>query len=358
MPTIAIIGLGLIGTSLGLALKQRSPELTIVGMDRERGHAEQARKMGAVDRVEASATAAVAEAELVIIATPIIAVRPTLQEIAPALRHGAVVTDTASVKSEIMKAAREVLPPHVNFVGGHPMAGSERSGPEGASATLFVDEKGRGRTYCVVPSLDAHQDAIDTVRGIVQLVGARAVDIDAEEHDALIAAVSHMPIVLSLGLFTLARNSPAWGDLSKLAGPAFKDLTRLAMGSPEMALDIFSSNRDNVIHWLDRLVAEMGRYREMLSGEERPLHEAMLKAQLDRQTFEERPEEDEQRGEPQTPTTNVGEQFMALLVGARLMERGREVEALLKDDPKEQRLRERERERADRDGEENSNGGR
>ena len=355
MPKIAIIGLGLIGTSLGLAMKQRSPKgLTIVGTDRDNGHAEQARKMGAIDQVESRPTAAVAEAELVIVATPIIAIRQVLQEIAPALRQGAVVTDTASVKGEIMKAAKETLPEHVNFVGGHPMAGSERSGPGGASATLFVDEKGRGRTYCVVPSVGAHEDAIDMVRGMAELVGARAVHIDAEEHDALIAAVSHMPIILSLGLFTLARSSPAWGDLSKLAGPAFGDLTRLAMGSPEMALDIFSTNRDNVIHWLDRMVTEMTRYREMLSGEERSLHEALLKAQIDRQSFEERTEETER--EALTPKTSSAEQFLSLLVGARLMERGKEAEAMMKTDPNERRLRNREEERLERDEHENSNG--
>lgn len=356
MAKIAIIGMGLIGTSLGLAIKQNlRSDLTVVGADRERENATKAQRMGAIDRAEGSAADAVKDAELVVVAAPIIAVRRVFEEIAPHLRPGATVTDTASVKGEIMKAARETLPAEVNFVGGHPMAGSDKSGPDAASADLFIDARGRPRTYCVVPSLDAHEQAISTVRGLAMLVGARPVHIDAEEHDALIAAVSHMPIVLSLGLFTMARSSPAWEDLSSLAGPAFTDLTRLAGGNPEMALDIISTNRENVLHWLDRLTAELARYRELLNGdEERPLHEVLLKAQIDREAFENQVPE---RREPAAPAQGgAGEQFLNILVGPRLMQRSRELADSIKTDPNEQRLRERELERAEDDGSGSTNG--
>ncbi len=339
MARIAIIGLGLIGASVGLALKKNARvDIEIVGCDRDGSHANRAKKLGAVDRTEWSAAAAAEGADLVLVAAPIIAVRSVFAEIAPALRPGAIVTDTASVKGAIQEAAAELLPANVHFVGGHPMAGSDRSGPDAASASLFVDADGKGRPYCIVPSPGASEDAVRTVLGLVEMLGAEPVFIDAKEHDALVAGVSHMPILLSTALFMMARNSPGWNDMAPLAGPAFHDLTRLAKGSPEMALDIFFANRENVLHWIERLEAELARFRAILAGEERPLHEELLRAQIEREVFENR---DAPRGEPMMP--RASDQFMTLLVGDRVMQRTRDIMELGQTDPKERRLRERER---------------
>src|SRR3989442_4646750 len=142
---IAIIGTGLIGGSLGLALKASGLQgLEIVGHDRDRNVATKAEKAGAIDRPEHNLSRAVAGAGMVIIAVPVLAMREVMQEIAPHLAEGAVVTDTASTKSHVMQWAAELLPEHVNFVGGHPMAGKETPGVEQAEGTLF-----RERAYCV-----------------------------------------------------------------------------------------------------------------------------------------------------------------------------------------------------------------
>jgi prephenate dehydrogenase len=266
------------------------------------------------------------------------------EDIAPVLRPGAIVTDTASVKAPIMAAASITLPENVHFIGGHPMAGSDRSGPDAASAELFVDEKGAGRAYCLVASPTAAEQAVSTMVGVVEMVGGKPVFIDAHEHDALVAGISHMPIMLSVALFMMARNSKAWGDLSPLAGPAFRDLTRLTKGSPEMALDIFGSNRENVVHWLDRFSEELTRLRGLLSGDERALHEELLRAQMEREVF------DERTGRPESELPEIRplaatDQLISLMVGERMVRRSQEMTELTRRDPVEQRLTTRQRER-------------
>ncbi len=339
MPRIAIIGLGLIGASLGLALRKNlDASVTIVGSDWEPQHASRAKKLGAVDRTEWTAAAAAEGADIVIVATPIIAVRQVFENIAPVLSRGAIVTDTASVKGVVIEAADELLPAHVHFVGGHPMAGSDRSGPDSASETLFIDENGAGRPYCVVPSTKASEEAIRNIIGLAERIGARPIFIDAKEHDALVAGVSHMPLLLSVALFTMARNSPSWDDMAPLAGPAFREFTRLAKGSPELALDIFSSNREHLLHWLGRFEDEIGRYRALLEGEERQLHQALLRAQIERERFD---QVEPKRPEPSSGT-GIGDQFMSMMVGERLMQRARDISNLTKVNREEQKLDERE----------------
>lgn len=343
MARMAIIGLGLIGTSIGLALKQNArADLTIVGSDRDGMNASRAKKRGAVDATEWSAAAAVRDAELVVIATPIIAVRQVMQEIAPTLREGAIVTDTASVKGAVLGWAAAALPDHAWFVGGHPMAGGDRTGPDAASAKLFVDERDRPRPFIIVPPSDAPDAVVRTMIGFVGLLGAEPVFMDAREHDALIAGVSHMPLLLSIALFSVARNSPAWNDMAPLAGPAFRELTRLAKGSPEMALDIFENNRENLAHWLDRLQSEIGRYREMLQGDEKPLHEELVRMQLEREVFE---EVEPKRGEPSMP--GASDHFLTLLAGERVVERTKQIFEAVQSDPSARRVEQRERQRDD-----------
>src|SRR5689334_9953028 len=151
MGTVGIVGLGLIGGSIGLALKRSKLAGTqIVGYDRDLEVALRAQRFGAVDSVERTLAGLADTAGLIVIATPIVAIRGVFAEIGPRLQQGAVVTDVASTKGEVLRWARELLPSHVHFVGGHPMAGKEQTGPQAAEADLFD-----GRPYCIVPSLDA-----------------------------------------------------------------------------------------------------------------------------------------------------------------------------------------------------------
>ena len=278
---ITIIGLGLIGGSLGLALKAaRLADVEVVGHDRERGTEGKARKIGAIDTAEHNLPRAVEGAGMVIIATPILAVREVLEQIAPDLREGCVVTDTASTKERVLEWAAQLLPPHVSFVGGHPMAGKETQGIDNAEADLF-----RGRAYCLCPAVDAHEDAVRALVGLVGLIGAEPLFLDPKEHDQYAGAVSHLPLLVSTALFTLMRASPAWRDLAPMASSGFRDVTRLASGDPRMSHDIFLTNREAAVHWLERMIEELRRYRDLLEGDAEELLETFGRAQMDRDTF-------------------------------------------------------------------------
>jgi prephenate dehydrogenase len=336
MGTIAIIGLGLIGGSIGLALKRAEPvNTTVIGYDRDAEVTGRAVEFKAVQRPAPSAADAVKDATMVIIAVPTISVRRVFEEIAPHLSRGTVVTDTASTKSDVMRWARECLPPGVHFVGGHPMAGKETSGPQAAEESLFDD-----RPYCLVPALDASQGAVNAVEGYVKALGGRPFYMDAEEHDSYAAAISHVPLVASLALFKLAHRSAAWPELASMSGPAFRDLTRLASGEPEMSHDIFLTNRNNLGHWLDRFIEELLKLRTMIEDREEGASEALFRdlvqTQMDRDTFLMTPPKRED-GTPDPDLPSSGESFMSMLAGSLWQNRAKEIS-----DATEERLRRRE----------------
>ena len=332
---IAIIGLGLIGGSLGLAVKgARLDNLEVVGYDGEWGVGPKAQRLGAIDRATRDARSAARDAALVVIATPVLAIREVMEEIAPALREGCVVTDTGSTKAEVLRWAGEVLPGHVDFVGGHPLAGKEQSGIQAADARLFA-----GAAYCVVPHVNASELAINAVLSLVGIVGARPVFIDAEEHDSYVAAVSHLPLVLSVALFSLARNSQAWPDMAELAASGFRDLTRLASGDPNMSHDICITNREHILHWLDRMAGELSRYRELIRDKDEELFKALASAQLDRDTFLTKPPERRQPPAEEADILSSGERLASFLVGEQWVRRARDMGRALED-----RTKERERE--------------
>ena len=319
---IAIIGLGLIGGSLGLALKAaRLQALEVVGYDKEWGVGPKAQHAGAIDRAARDAPSAARDAAFVVIATPILAIRQVMEEIAPVLQEGCVVTDTGSTKAEVLRWASSLLPGHVDFVGGHPMAGKEQSGIQSADGRLFA-----GAPYCVVPQVNASERAIKAVLTLVDVVGARPVFIDAEEHDSYAAAVSHLPLVLSAALFSLARGSQGWPDMADLAAGGFRDLTRLASGDPGMSHDICITNRESVLHWIDRMMGELSNYRELIQDKDEELFKAFARAQLDREAFVSKPPE--RRPAPpegEADMLSSGERMMSFLVGEQWVRRARDM---------------------------------
>ncbi len=278
---MAIIGLGLIGGSLGLALRRAQiPGLEVVGHDVEPAVRGKARRLGAVDREASSPAEAVRGAGLVVLATPIMALPQVMEAIAPHLAAGAVVTDTASTKAIVMEWARRFLPRSVSFVGGHPMAGKETQGIDHAQADLF-----RERAYCICPDPEARPGAVGAVVAMAQAVGARPLFIDPQEHDAYVAAVSHVPLLAAVALFRMARESPAWADMAPLAASGFRDMTRLASGDPHMSHDICLTNREAILHWLDRLTEELARLRALVAHGGKELFEVFARVQLERDAF-------------------------------------------------------------------------
>jgi prephenate dehydrogenase len=278
---VTIIGLGLIGGSIGLALRQgKKPGCEVVGYSRRQETVANALSLGAIDRGETNLKDAVKQTDFVIIATPVLAVKEIFSEIAPYLPSACIVTDTASTKVQVMKWAGEILPPTVDFVGGHPMAGKETYGIQAAEAELF-----RGCTYCLTLSEKASSKSMDTVKGMVKKLGAIPLPVDAQEHDKLVAGISHLPMLLSAALVSLTTKNHSWSKMSKLAASGYHDLTRLASGNPEVNSHICLSNKEAIVNWMDKFNQELEKYRQLVAEGDKRLEQALTEANKARQEW-------------------------------------------------------------------------
>ncbi len=271
---VAIIGLGLIGGSIGLALHKANAAQQVMGYDLGKGVSDRARKVGAIDQPFSALADAVRGAELVILATPIGAMRSLLQSISGAVTPGAVVTDVASTKTQVISWAQEFLPPSVFFVGGHPMIGKELSGVEAADATLF-----QNRIYCLTPTTYTSATAINKVSTFVESLGARVRFLEPAEHDGQVAGVSHLPFVASTALTSTLANSPAWSDAAMLASTGFRDMSRLAAGNPEMYRDICLTNSEALVRWLNEYITTLNQLRDQIAAHDAGLDETFARAQ-------------------------------------------------------------------------------
>lgn len=287
MKRISIIGLGLIGGSLALALKKISTlKFEVVGFSRRSETTTKAKDGGIIDRAAHDLTSAVAEADLVIIATPVMTIKDILASISRHLSPECVVTDTGSTKVEVMQWAEEYLPPGVSFIGGHPMAGKETSGIDEADPALFA-----GCVYCLTPAPRAAQKAVQGVTALVESIGARPFFIDAALHDDLVAGVSHIPMLLSAAFVTTTTKSRSWPEMAKLAAGGYRDFSRLASGNPEMNRDICLTNQEKISKWLDRYIEELKVYRHLLAKDGNGLCQRLAQAKEAREKWlqEEKP---------------------------------------------------------------------
>ncbi|HEU5431589.1 MAG TPA: prephenate dehydrogenase, partial [Thermomicrobiales bacterium] len=279
MQRITIIGLGLIGGSIGLGLRQWAeanraggkPALEVTGFDTDLDHQGYAPKIKAIDHGAWDLAKAVADADVVIVATPVVAMRETFDTLAPILRSGTTVVDVGSTKARVLDWANEILPRTVSFVGSHPMAGTTDS-IEGATADLF-----KGATWCVSPSVHASEDAIRNVLGMIAALGAEPYFVDPVEHDAYVASVSHLPFIISSALMTTVSADPSWRDMRTLTASGFRDVSRLAAGSPAMHRDILLTNRDAVVRRLDAYIESLQAFRETLANDDDKAGEAIFR---------------------------------------------------------------------------------
>ncbi len=271
---VAIVGLGLIGGSIGLALHKAKAAQQVVGYDLGKGISNQARKIGAIDEPYSTLADAVRGAELIILATPVGAMRSLLQDIATTATPGAVVTDVASTKAQIISWAEEFLPASVAFVGGHPMTGKELSGVESADADLF-----QGRIYCLTPTARTRPVAINKVSILIEALGARVRFLEPAEHDGQVAGISHLPFVASVALMKTVAEGPAWGDAAMLAAGGFRDMSRLSAGNPEMYRDICLTNSEALTRWLNEYITTLSELRDRIAAHDRSLAETFARAQ-------------------------------------------------------------------------------
>jgi prephenate dehydrogenase len=261
MKRIAILGLGLIGGSLALALRQTDLAEQIAGYDANPDATRRAMERGVITHVCATAEEAVQGADMVILATPILAMPAILRSIAPALRPGTLVTDTASTKVQVVEWATTLLPEDIVFVGGHPMAGRESSGIDAAEAGLF-----EGCTYCLTPMRDTPPEAMARMSTVVTRLAAHPLVLDAQEHDRLVAGISHLPFVVSSTLTRMLGQDEKWPQMAALAASGYRDMSRLAAGSPTMYRDICLTNKEAIVDWMDTLVMALTDLRSRIAS--------------------------------------------------------------------------------------------
>ena len=280
MKRVAIVGLGLIGGSLGLALKAHVPEMEVIGVARREETAAEARERGAVDRAGTD-LGLIVQADLVVIACPLAVTAAVIEEAMPYLADGAHVTDVGSVKGAVVDHALSVLDPERNpFLGGHPMAGKEVGGIGNADPGLF-----RGRPWVLTPT--GPIDAVwDEFLEAVRQVGGVPMFMPAAKHDRYVAMISHLPFLLSAAYLVSVAGEEDWEEAAELASSGFRDFSRLGAGDPEMYSAIAGLNREEVLRsWaslheaLDMFEAAMAR------GEESALLELFQSARGSRRAW-------------------------------------------------------------------------
>lgn len=250
---LAIVGTGLIGGSFALALKEAGAVGEVLGVGRTPQSLAQAQKLGLVDRAVGWPDAA--QADCILLAMPVGETAAVLAQLAPHLKPGAIVTDAGSTKSNVVAAARAMLGARLaDFVPGHPIAGSEQSGPAAARADLYA-----GRRVVLTPLADTRAGALATVRALWEAAGAQIELLDAALHDRVFAAVSHLPHLAAFALVDELAQRPDGDLFFRFAASGFRDFTRIAGSSPEMWRDIALANRD-------ALLAELDAYRDALQS--------------------------------------------------------------------------------------------
>ena len=257
---LAVIGVGLIGGSFALALKGAGKVSRVVGAGRGRANLELARERRIIDAIAPDAASAARDADVVMVSAPVAQFAQLFHAIAPQLNSNAIVTDAGSTKRDVVAAARAALGKKIaQFVPGHPIAGAEHSGAAAASGELF-----RERRVVLTPLPENGKPSLALIESLWTACGARVTRLDPDEHDSVLAAVSHLPHVLA---FALVHDVAGRGNAAQLfsyAAGGFRDFTRIASSHPEMRRDISVANRD-------RLLAELKRYGAKLSSVEKML---------------------------------------------------------------------------------------
>jgi prephenate dehydrogenase len=268
LPTIGVVGLGLMGSSFAMALKKARPELTIVGFDRDLMTVRKAMDRG-VASVADTNVAVIDIADVVVVSVPILAMREVLASLRNHVK-GKVVTDMASTKASVMEWAAAA---GIDLVGGHPMCGREAAGIDAADPEMF---KG-------APWILTREDR--TISELVETAGAHPLVMDATTHDRLVAGVSHAALMLSVGYVLALSGRADWPDAAKVAATGFRDVSRLAGGDPELSAGIMRTNRDNLLEQLDEITRSLARLRRHLEADDGRLVELFEEARAVRERW-------------------------------------------------------------------------
>jgi len=255
---VVIVGVGLIGGSLGLAMRKKKLAREIVGVARHRGTLRKAKSLGAIDRGTLELSEATQDADLIVIAIPVADIPKVIKKLISKVKPGSIITDVGSTKSKVVGEVERILPKGIHFVGGHPMAGSEKKGISSASVNLF-----KGSVCFLTKTRFTDPLALKKVRAIWRDIGARVEVVSPKQHDRIVASISHLPHLVA---FNLAAVVPRQN--LKYAAKGFGDTTRVAASDPAMWRDIYLTNCDEVKKTLDRFIDSLKNVRALIVGQE------------------------------------------------------------------------------------------
>lgn len=286
---VTIVGVGLIGGSLGMILKRKSLADRVVGVGRRVENLKKAVELGAIDRYVVDSTEGVREADLVVLATPVDTYDRHLKEWASYLKVGVIVTDVGSVKGRLVELAERAVPRGVHFIGVHPIAGKEQTGVVAATPQLFT-----GARCIVTPTATTDPAALERVRALWRETGSEVLEMDPHEHDKILGAVSHLPHVAAFALINalidLRNHIIPSLDLAGHSGGGLRDTTRIAASSPEMWRDIFLWNRDNIVRWIEAYEQSLARLKQLIKlGDAAGIEKELERAKQEREKFTSHP---------------------------------------------------------------------
>jgi prephenate dehydrogenase len=258
IPRLAVIGVGLIGGSLALALKGAGVVGEVVGVGRGLENLQTALRLGVVDRIETDPAAGVAEADLVFLATPVQSLAAVAARVLPAMKPGAILTDGGSVKGVVVETIAPLVPAGIHFVPGHPIAGTEKSGAEAAFATLY-----RGKRCILTPTAGTDPAALEVVRKAWQSAGSEVVLMEVEKHDRVLAAISHLPHMVAYALVNAVGAYDRYQEnILEYSAGGFRDFTRIASSDPTMWRDIAMTNREALLEMMEQFEAFFAELKE------------------------------------------------------------------------------------------------
>ena len=280
--TIAIVGVGLIGGSLGMAARRKGIARRVIGIGRTEQKLMRAKILGAIDEYSLDLEQGACEADLLVLCTPVRLVVPTLERMAESLKEGAIVTDAGSTKREIVEQADAVMPEGRFFVGGHPMAGSEQTGVDAARPDLFA-----GAAYVLTPGTGTDLGALGKMTEFAGALGARVEIVSPEQHDEAVAVISHLPHAIASALMQLAEDSHRRTRKTfGLAAGSFRDLTRIADSSPELWRDICLTNAEPLCAAITDLQSLLEGFKTALAdNDEQAIQRFFEQARQIRQTY-------------------------------------------------------------------------
>ena len=270
---VTIVGLGLIGGSLGMAIK-RKKLARVIGLTREKSKAALAVKLNAVDYASTNIRGLLQDADVIFICYPMHLIIPEIRKIIQFVRPGAIITDVGSSKEFIVKEAEKIMPRGVFFVGGHPMAGKEKIGLEEAEKDLF-----EGKNYILTKTAKTNERALNMLKSLISKLGAKVRVISPDVHDSIVAGISHMPVAVAAALVDSVLGSGKLSDeMMELAASGFRDTTRIASGDPDMGADMFITNKKAVLTSLNSFKKSLSEIEKLIrQGNAAMIREKLLR---------------------------------------------------------------------------------